>query len=475
MFPFRSYQEEILRDHATGILILHWSRQIGKTTTLAAWAVQRIFSRPHHTVTVLSNSLKNGADFMGRAVRFCDFFQQSPPNLRFRTSRYEIQVPHFNGLSRMLAVAANPRTARGFSGDLILDEFAFYEDSEGVWEAAEPILSSHPDFLCRIASTGNGRQNLFYRMTHDLRFGLSRISRTDAWQMGVPILDPLTRQPITPAEARAAAVDKDAYDQNYECAFCGEIQSLLQQALIQAAADAAAGLICKDDWSPESLRWLEKSAESGYPLFAGVDVGRRRDRTVIAVLQSEANLWKVRALLRLEKMRLPDQQKRLATLLRLPRVACICIDMTGLGLGLYEYTQQVFGVRRVKGINFSSSVPVQPGSPRLWRPSSSVSTAPKPSVRITESMAMHLVSLYEEGKIRHPLDEILREDLLLLRREVTPMGQVRIAAGRDESGLAGHADHFWSLALALEAARQGVKPHGKIETIRRPLNRRMIL
>ncbi|MDB6068139.1 MAG: hypothetical protein JWR26_4347, partial [Pedosphaera sp.] len=36
---------------------------------------------------------------------------------------------------------------------MILDEFAFHEDSAAIWEAAEPILSSNPDFLCRIAST----------------------------------------------------------------------------------------------------------------------------------------------------------------------------------------------------------------------------------------------------------------------------------------------------------------------------------
>jgi hypothetical protein len=34
-------------------------------------------------------------------------------------------------------------------------------------------------------------------------------------------------------------------------------------------------------------------------------------------------------------------------------------------------------------------------------------------------------------------------------RVTTPGGRVSIAATRDE---AGHADHFWSLALALEAA-----------------------
>ncbi len=74
---------------------------------------------------------------------------------------------------RIKDLAANPRTARGFSGDLILDEFAFHHDDAAIWEAAEPILSSNKDFLCRIASTGNGRYNMFYRMATGGRVALN--------------------------------------------------------------------------------------------------------------------------------------------------------------------------------------------------------------------------------------------------------------------------------------------------------------
>ena len=451
MFTLRPYQLEVFRDHSTGILILHWSRQIGKTTTLAAWALDRIVTLPGHTVTVLSNSLRNGSEFIGRA----SLLTEEPPwdQYEFKISRHDIQTDAAGKLSRILALAANPRTARGFSGDLILDEMAFYEDITGVWDAAEPILSSDPKFLCRIASTGNGRHNLFYRMVQDPRFHVSRVTRTDAWHMGVPILDPFTRAPITPEEARAAALDKDSYDQNYECAFAGESAALLLPEIIQAAEDAAAGFICTGDWPPEMLRFLRERSEQGEPLFAGVDVGRRRDRTVITVVQSEHGLWQVRSFLRLEAMRLPEQQSRLTALLKIPRLVCVSIDMTGLGLGLYEYTQQMFGPNKVRGVNFASSVPagqlVIPRSisqPRL--------SAKNPTVRITESMAMNLVRIYEEKKIRHPLDPILLDDLQLPRRTVTPSGQVTISAERDESGHAGHADHFWSLALALDAARQ---------------------
>ena len=48
------YQQAIFDDRSSGIQILHWSRQIGKSFTLAAWAVDRLLSRPGRLVTVLS-------------------------------------------------------------------------------------------------------------------------------------------------------------------------------------------------------------------------------------------------------------------------------------------------------------------------------------------------------------------------------------------------------------------------------------
>lgn len=451
MFTFRPYQLKVFQDHSTGILILHWSRQIGKTTVLAAWAVERILRCRGHTVTVLSNSLKNGAEFIARASAFCEEKLSGEEEIKFRFSRHEIRLERGRDLSRIHALAANPRTARGFSGDLILDEIAFYEDPEGVWEAAEPILAARADFLCRIASTGNGKRNLFYRMTRDSRFVLSRVTRTDAWRMGVPIFDPLTRRPITPDEARAAALDKEAYDQNYECAFIGENRSLLNTTLIEAACSDT-GYICCGEWSPEALKLFEEVSSGGKWLFAGVDVGRSRDRTVVTVITAENGIYRVLGFLRLEEMRLPEQQKRLNPLFRIPGMKGIAIDMTGLGLGLYEYILQIYGNRKVYGINFSSTMPAVSERGSLSRAASGGGALPH--ARVTEVLAVNLVRSYEESRLSHPLDEILREDLLLPRRTLNAAGRVSITADRDNSGQAGHADHFWSLALALEAARR---------------------
>jgi phage FluMu gp28-like protein len=53
------------------------------------------------------------------------------------------------------------------------------------------------------------------------------------------------------------------------------------------------------------------------------------------------------------------------------------------------------------------------------------------------------------------MDALLREDLRKPEKITSPGGRVSIAATRDQ---AGHADHFWSMALAVEAASSGGGP-----------------
>ena len=69
---FRRYQLPSFVDHATKTVIEHWSRQIGKSYTYAAWAVDRLLRYPGRLVTVLSNSRDNGAEFVAKVREVCE-------------------------------------------------------------------------------------------------------------------------------------------------------------------------------------------------------------------------------------------------------------------------------------------------------------------------------------------------------------------------------------------------------------------
>jgi phage FluMu gp28-like protein len=269
------------------------------------------------------------------------------------------------------------------------------------------------------------------------QYALSRVTRTEAHAMGVKIYDPNTRLPISPEEARRQARDKRAYDQNYECQFADENSTLLTTALVTAAERPDVGTVMEGEWSGAVLESLGASV---HPLFAGVDVGRMRDLTVLTVIEKAGDLHLVRAVLRLEGMRLPDQQRRLAAFFSLPQARRVAVDMTGIGLGLYEYSQDAFGGSRVQGVNFGSSVPA---TKRLM-----ADGRKDQKVRVTEAMATELLAVFEDRRIQIPVDAELRDDLRKPEKVTSPGGRVSIAASRDGRN---HADHFWSLALAVEA------------------------
>jgi phage FluMu gp28-like protein len=290
-----------------------------------------------------------------------------------------------------------------------------------------------------------------------------------AHNLGMGVFDPHTRDPITPEQARARALDKRAYDQNYECAFADENLTLLSHELINAAEREGVGMICEQEWdatgspltpalSPKGAREmaslqggaLEFLRNASGSLYVGFDVARKGDLSVITVMEDLHGVKIVRAILRMRDMRLPQQQERLGEICRLPQFCRAAIDMTGLGLGLFEYAQEEFGTSRIEGINFASSVPAT----RAIRSSGRFRTGTKRErVRVTEALAMELLQAYEDRRIWHPADQQLRDDLRKPEKLTTPGGRVSIAATRDG---AGHADHFWSFALALEAASRPV-------------------
>lgn len=474
LLNYRGYQQPVVFDHTTKTAIIHWSRQIGKSYSLAGWAVHRLVKQLQKydgwLVTVLSNSRANGAEFVQKVHDVCRKLGQAfvedsnreelearkdlSEDAKLELMRFEVRLSIGQKVGRILVLAANPRTARGFSGDLILDEFAFHEDSRAIWEAAEPIISANPEFLCRISSTGNGRRNMFYQLISEGRIPYYRVTRSQAHARGeLRIYSVITGKEITPGQARSEASDKRAYDQNYECEFNDEASALLTQELISLAERA--GVVIEDQTWAESTIARLKALEC--ELYLGLDVGRKRDLSVMTILAKFGQMKRVVAMLRMEAMRLPAQQVQLKTICELRNFHGGCIDMTGLGLGLVEFSEDKPWGRRIQGVDFSTTEPITKRIRAEGRK--------RPTARVTEIMATDLLGDFEDRTIEIPMDPQLRDDLRKPEKVVSPGGRVSVAAERDE---AGHADHFWSLALARRAAARSSGPFAYKGVARRP-------
>jgi phage FluMu gp28-like protein len=465
MVPFRGYQAPIFWS-TLGLIVLLWSRQIGKSYTFGNWAGDRMLTRPGRLITVLSNSKDNGAEFNRKVAESCEKMnvaveqEDLSADWKYENMIFESRIRVGGKWSRVHVLAANPRTARGFSGDLILDEFAFQENSVAIWDAAEPILSSNQDYVCRVGSTANGRYNMFYRMVagalacagddnpagismSQQGFPVSIVRRSDAWRMGVKVYDSVTREPITPEEARAKALDKASYDQNYECVFNDENMILLTWDLISRAeyasrpGDPAECFICEGQWGREAIEFLRGCKG---PLVLGMDVGRTRDLSTVVVGEQVGQVAMTRGMLRMANKRLPAQVEELRPILTLPTFGRGSIDATGIGLGVAEWAQEIAGTYRIEALNFASK------EKRTVR-----GMEQEDSALVTELMALDGLDRFESGRVRIPCEQALR-DALRKPERVQTAGGVKIAVERDE---AGHADEFWALMLMFRAMKTG--------------------
>ena len=117
------------------------SRQIGLSTATGAWAVFKRCQRlPQHTVIFLSRSGRQSPELARKTKALIDAYEgvaaQLSENRQFKlTEKRQHQIEFSNG-SRIIVLAANPDTARGYMGDVVLDEFAFHQDADKIFQSA---------------------------------------------------------------------------------------------------------------------------------------------------------------------------------------------------------------------------------------------------------------------------------------------------------------------------------------------------
>src|SRR5262249_29086918 len=122
----RRYQRRWAKDEARFTIAVK-SAQIGYSTASAAWAVDRCLVIPKCTIIFLSRSERQSLELAHRAKEWLDGYHgvaadwlEATPFAGTSTLQHEIRFPND---SRIMALAANPDRARGYTGDVVLDEF----------------------------------------------------------------------------------------------------------------------------------------------------------------------------------------------------------------------------------------------------------------------------------------------------------------------------------------------------------------
>lgn len=398
---FRGYQLDFLQT-TERVVILNWSRQIGKSTALAFWALLRATFRPNHTVCVFSNTVKNAEEILFKIEDFIKKDESCFLNYRLRRSRIEFA----NG-SRIVVLAAAARTARGYSGDVILDEFAFYQSPADLFGAVQPIISSNKDFRLVVSSTpASGAGSFFETLCNSKMYRVLTCSRTRAYyEFGVPVYSERDGKNITPEQAERDAVDKQSYRAAYELDFSAvKLRPVFSEDEVFGAAKSGRLVDSREVTSPSDFAYV------------GIDVGGSGDRTVAWALSTG---YKTQEVLTIES---GDIAEQVNLFLRWCGGAKkITIDATGVGAGFADMLSRRFR-REVFPIHFSSRFRNR-------------------GTKMAMPFALTYFLKKNFEKISLPDNVLVFNDLLL-----PSYGDNQKIVSRRELG--SHCDFYWALALA---------------------------
>ena len=409
--PLLPYQMKWVLD-SSHFKIVNKGRQIGFSFAASLELVLDALAKKTRWV-VLSTGERQSEEFMEKvkmhvaAIGYACEILETDFRMDEKTKVRQLDVILPNG-SRIIGLPANPKTARGYTGNVVLDEFAFHEKPLEIWRALVPTITR--GYRIIVISTPNGKSGKFYELysANDKTWSRHFVDIYMAKEQGLV---------VNIEELQDAVGDSDSWSQEYEGVFLDGAGALLTYDLIAGVEDSKIGQELPENFNPNG------------DLYLGMDIGRKKDLTIIWLKEMVGDVLVTRAVEKIEKQPFRIQREKLYSYLDLPRLRRACIDSTGIGAQLAEEAAERYGKTRVEEVNF---------------------TAP-----VKSELALDLKKSFEDRRERIPSDRIIRADLYAVKKFVTSSGNIRFDADRTEHG---HSDRFWACALATHAAKH--KPSG---------------
>lgn len=419
------------QSHTTAGVGVLWGAFLGEQTTI-------ISKTREDSQEVLDKSLRHAKALSRFGSEWATVRHSSKKEIRFKSGGRIIALPRTGG--------------RGFSGNVFLDEFAYQQHAAEVWEAAAPVTMQGMGKL-RIVSTPNGTGNEFHE-------AWERAVKDPAWAKHRVTLDMAIKQGMQIDINHCwqlAKGDPRLFAQLFRCSFLDNILQYLPLELIRAC-------------STDEVLVKPVVFGSGVQYYAGLDIGREVDLSVLTVIRSANG---VRDLCHVEVVKRTDNEaldEMVDAAFARYKIKRLCIDATGLGSFPAERIKKKHSERvdvahrrpRVEPLDFTNSlkeslatnlytalqdqtlrIPMTDGSlPRFER-----------SATVNDQTLVRVVN-------EHGIAKQLRKELTSIKRIITEAGNVRFDTPRTSEG---HGDRAWSLMLALHACD---KVHPMVESLR---------
>lgn len=229
-FDLFDFQKEIINVfQAERRVIVKLPRQMGKTTTTAAFFLWYILFHDNKVTAILANKAATAREILSRLKMA---YEHLPLWLQQGITEWNKGSIELENGSRVLAAATSSSGIRGYSLSLVfLDEFAHVQNNiaEEFFTSIYPTISSGKDTKILIASTPNG-------MNHYYRFWVEADQGRNGFK---PLFYPYTAMPGRDekwAREQLNALGAVKYQQEVECEFLGSSNTLISGKKLRAMA-----------------------------------------------------------------------------------------------------------------------------------------------------------------------------------------------------------------------------------------------
>ena len=220
-FELWKFQEEMIHTFEDNrFSIAKMPRQVGKTTTVAAYLLHKILFNENYRIAILANKDRGAREILSRIQLM---FEHLPKWLQQGVLEWNKGNIELENGSKILSSATSSSATRGGSFNLLyLDEFAFVPNNiqDEFFASVYPTITSGQNTKVIITSTPNG-MNMFYKIWTDSVNKKNTYARTSVhWSMIPGRDEKWKKQTIENTSERQ-------FRQEYECEFLGSSNTLI--------------------------------------------------------------------------------------------------------------------------------------------------------------------------------------------------------------------------------------------------------
>lgn len=407
------YQKEIIQ-RTNRFEINVKARQIGYSFAFAYKMLKRCIFENRDQL-IVSNSLRQTKRVMFFIEQFITAFKKLPSLIDLKLIVDTQTEKRFNNNKAIVCLPPNPDTIRSFSGDILLDEFALYNEDHKVYEAVMPSITRKRkdgvNYSVIINSTPLGLENLFAEIYQEsLKPFEERKKYKNYVSYKIDIYEAMAKGFQCDIQEIKDSMDAESFRQEYMCEFVDELNSYFPYSLLKT---------CVEDYEPETKRGMTN---------AGVDIGRTKDSSCMVCSTEIDGTFYLKHKEEMKNEAFGMQKAKIKDNYQTYGVEKILIDKGAIG---YQLTEELEGeLNNCEGV-FTNNVDFM------------------------AEIVTFAKKLMEEGKLKFNDDRKLMNSFHRVKKVILPSNKIVFRIERDKDG---HGDDAVAFMLSLIAFKMTVQP-----------------